>query len=348
MCWGAPWWLSMVALLAELVGRLRSVGGDDARQEVARAVFATLPEECAQRMVNYQPKITSARWERIREFVEDTTAITAPHCAYTQERLLIVCSHYIDWAVNIAGFPLEAKVLFRPELISSYTSDHMTQSAGTRRNYRAVLLRISELLLPESQGFPMEPLTDRVTMRPYSEAELAHLRFWARGQNTPTRARNAAVLLTLCAGAGLWASEVCELRRGDITMDADGTLITVRGDNARQVPMLRRWEADLLDAVDALEPGDRVFGSRSRARKGKNLVNTFIATSVLSPHQPRPQTNRMRATWLVTHLAARTDMRALMTASGVGKFENLARLLQYVPALDTVEYRRMLRGEAGR
>ncbi|GAA3860686.1 hypothetical protein GCM10022381_01380 [Leifsonia kafniensis] len=130
-------------------------------------------------------------------------------------------------------------------------------------------------------------------------------------------------------------------------MDADGTLVTVRGDNARQVPLLGRWEDDLLHAIGTLEPEDRVFGSRSRARKGRNLVNTFVANSVLSPQRPRPQTNRMRATSLVTHLAARTDIRVLMTASGVGKFENLARLLQYVPALDTAEYRRMLRKEAG-
>jgi hypothetical protein len=55
----------------------------------------------------------------------------------------------------------------------------------------------------------------------------------------------------------------------------------------------------------------------------------------------------MRATWL-THLANRTDMRALMRAGGVEKFENLARLLKFVPELDTVEYRRHLRGEANR
>lgn len=338
----------MVALLAELVGRLRSVGGDDARHVLARAVFTALPQECAQRMVTYRPKLSAERWERIQVFVEDATALTAPHCAYTQERLLVVCSGYVDWAVNVAGYPLSARIVFKPELIALYTSDYMTQSAGTRRNYRAVLLRISELLVPDRQGVALEPLSDRVTMRPYSERELAQFEQWARGQNTANRARNAAVLLALCAGAGLWASEVCDARRGDIAFDSQGALVAVRNGNARQVPLLGRWEPTLRRAVEGLTDGDRVFGNKDRRNNSKNLITAFIHSSVISAAHDRPQTNRLRATWLVTHLAARTDMRALMAASGVSKFENLARLLQFVPELDTVEYRQMLRGAARR
>jgi hypothetical protein len=119
----------------------------------------------------------------------------------------------------------------------------------------------------------------------------------------------------------------------------------VRGSNARYVPLLARWEPWLRVAVTGLDAGDRVFGSPTRRNNSKNLVTAFIQQSVQPPGMPRPQTNRMRATWLVTHLTARTDMRALMTASGVGKFENLARLLQFVPKLDTVAYRQHLRRE---
>ena len=296
-------------------------------------------------MARYQPEISPQRWERIREFVEDTVAITAPNCAYTTSRLLIVSSHYVDWAVNIASLPLQPQILFRRELISRYTSDVMNQAEGTRRNYRAILLRISEVLLPDSPAAELTALNSRVSMEPYSDADLTRLEFWARGQNTPGRERNATVLLALCTGGGLWSNEVCEARREDIQFDSHGALVAVRGNNARQVPLLARWEPWLRVALDGLNAGDRVFGSTTRKNNSKNLVTGFIPQSVQPPGMPRPQTNRMRATWLVTHLTARTDMRALMTASGVGKFENLARLLQFVPELDTVAYRQHLRGE---
>jgi integrase len=348
MCWGDPWSVD-VALLVRHVGHLRTVAPDDPASIFARGVFTSLPPECVLRMVKYQPKVMSeARWERIREFVEDATAVTAPRCAYTQERLLIVCSAYVDWAVNIAGYPLSAKIVFRRELISRYTADHMHQADGTRRNYRAILLRISEVLLPDHPDTLLAPLNDRVSMRPYSEPELTQLQQWANGQNTQNRGRNAMVLLALCAGGGLWSSEVCETRREDIQFDDEGVLVTVHGANARNVPLLARWEPWLRFALDGLEPGDRVFGNAARKNNSKNLVTAFIHSSVHSPGLVQPQTNRMRATWLVTHLAAHTDMRALMTASGVGKFENLARLLQFVPELNTPAYRRNLRGEATR
>jgi integrase len=296
-------------------------------------------------MVRYQPEISAQRWERIREFVEDAVAVTVPNCAYTMERLLIVCSHYVDWAVNVASVPMQAKIVFRLELISRYTSEVMNQSEGTRRNYRAILLRIAEVLLPDNPTAELKALNSRVSMVPYSEEELTRLEFWARGQSTPRRERNAAVLLALCAGGGLWSNEVAEARRGDIHFDAQGVLVSVRGTNARQVPLLARWEPWLRIALEGLEDNDRVFGNKNRKNNSKNLVTAYIQDSVLPPKTPRPQSNRMRATWLVTHLAARTDMRALMTASGVGKFENLARLLQHVPELDTVSYRAHLRGE---
>jgi hypothetical protein len=56
----------------------------------------------------------------------------------------------------------------------------------------------------------------------------------------------------------------------------------------------------------------------------------------------QPRADRMRATWLVWQLTERTNMRALMTAAGVSKFENLSRYLEFIPELDSRQYRRQL------
>jgi hypothetical protein len=56
----------------------------------------------------------------------------------------------------------------------------------------------------------------------------------------------------------------------------------------------------------------------------------------------QPRADRMRATWLVWQLTERTNMRALMAAAGVSKFENLSRYLEFIPELDSRQYRRQL------
>jgi integrase len=155
------------------------------------------------------------------------------------------------------------------------------------------------------------------------------------------------VLLALGIGCGFWASEILAAQKRDFLIDDEGVLSTVRGGKPRQVPMLADWEPWLKAALRDLSDDDFVFGD-PRRHGTRNVVNEFIQRVGRSPKTPAPQTNRMRATRLVTHLANRTDMRALMRAGGVEKFENLAKLLRFVPELETAEYRQNLRVEANR
>jgi integrase len=318
-------------------------------ERAATKVYSSLPEACVRAMTAYRPRnISAERWERIRVFVEDATAIAAPRCAYTQERLLVICGRFIDWAVNEAGLPQRADVLFRQEVIQRYIQHpRLNLTATTRRNYRSTLMRVSEVVLPDAPAIGFKPLSAKDSMRPYTEREVSQLESWARNQKSAERKRSAMVLLALGVGGGFWASEILQARKEDFLFDDDGVLATVRGTKARIVPLLVKWEPWLRHALADLSDRDFVFGDP--ARQGtRNVVNEFIQRVGHSPNMPTPQTNRMRATWLVTHLAARTDMRALMRAGGVEKFENLAKLLRFTPELDTVEYRRHLRGEAQR
>ncbi|TFB56757.1 site-specific integrase [Cryobacterium tagatosivorans] len=351
-CWGDSSRVrAHAAALVLLVGLLRALPADlpAAVADTATRVHRGLPDVCVRAMTTYTPRnISTARWERIQVFVEDATAIAAPRCAYTQERLLVICGRFVDWAVNEAGLPLRADVLFRPEVVARYVSHpSLNLAATTRRNYRATLMRVSEVLLPDAPATAFKPLSAKDSMRPYTPNEEVRLENWARGQKSPERERNAMVLLSLSMGAGFWAGEILTARHEDFLFDEDGVLATVRGAKARYVPLLAKWEPWLQEAIADLHDGDFVFGDPSR-QGSRNVVNEFIQRVGRTAKMPVPQTNRMRATWLVTHLANRTNMRALMRAGGVEKFENLARLLKFVPELDTVEYRRHLRGEANR
>ncbi|WP_207455459.1 tyrosine-type recombinase/integrase [Herbiconiux sp. SYSU D00978] len=257
----------------------------------------------------------------------------------------MIVTLYVDYSFNVAGRPLLAKLLFQRPLIQSYLTANPGELAqGTLRNYRAVLLRVAEILLPEHNVKAMKPLNGRSSVAPYSVDELSELKLWARGQSTDLRERRAMLMLALCAGAGLRAIEVAELRGGDVTFDEAGCLITVREGNTRVVPLLAEWEPWARHALKDVADDELVFGREARSSH-RNMFSTFVAKSdgVL-----KPRSDSLRATWIVTHLAAGTPMKALMQAAGVEKFENLARYLAYVPELNSREYRALLRLEATR
>lgn len=312
--------------------------------QLVEAVFKACGAGALVHMTDYTPRIAPQRWERIADFVRDTVAVTAPQTRYTSNRIFLVLSLYVDWAVNIQGLPMTAQVLFRRETISMFIARPPRElGEGTLRNYRSMLLRVAEVLLPEHNTIAMQPLNGRTSVAPYSAAEDEQLRLWAMGQNSDLRRRRAKAMLAFCGGAGLRAIEIAELDVGHIVFDG-GAIVTVVGNNAREVPVLAEWATFAREAVIGMESDTPVFGTRNRSSH-RNLLSRFTekTTGTL-----RPRSDQLRATWIVKHLTAGTPMKELMKAAGVEKFENLSRHLAYVPALDTTEYRQRLRLEASK
>jgi hypothetical protein len=111
---------------------------------------------------------------------------------------------------------------------------------------------------------------------------------------------------------------------------------------ARIIPVLARWENEVLDL--AASAGDEFLvggGSTARNRAGA------LAASLVVPHgHPRFSASRLRATWLVTHLAMGTRLPELARAAGLAGVTVLSDLLDFVPALDEAEAQQVLRGRS--
>jgi integrase len=292
------------------------------------------------------PRMDPVQWAVIAQFVRDAVTTAAPQSAYSAHRLFVTVAGYVQWAHFHAGMPLDARILFRREIIARYMSRNPRNlTDGTRRNYRSMLLRVSEVISPDYVTKPMAPLNGRTILPPHSPKELNELRDWARGQNTLGKRLKASTLLALIAGAGLRPIEVAELHRRDILFDAEGVLVRIHNEaGSRTVPLLAEWEALLEWAVSEVAENDLVFGMPNR-KTYKNLLSGFVVHTV-GKHKPR--SDRLRASWLVYHLSAGTPMKALMEAADITKFLNLERYLQFVPELDSLEYRRILRAEASK
>ncbi|MDQ1597888.1 MAG: hypothetical protein QOI70_1312, partial [Microbacteriaceae bacterium] len=143
-----------------------------------------------------------------------------------------------------------------------------------------------------------------------------------------------------CAGAGLRSSDIAQIFADDVTVDAEGVVITVRGTNPREVPLLRNWEEWMVPALEASPTEFPLWGKPNRTN-GSNLLSSFTAHTVGT----FPRSDRLRATWIVTHLQTGTRMKELLRAAGFDKFENLPRYLEFVNTVDRASFRAALRGE---
>ncbi|WP_066516022.1 site-specific integrase [Curtobacterium ammoniigenes] len=277
----------------------------------------------------YRPNVADDRWAVIKDLVESAVETTAGACAYSSYDLTVCAAPFVDWVVNVNGYPPRIDLVFHPTLVRRYlTRTDVTWTDGTRRTYRSLLLRMSELLAPNT-NIPFTPATPQATTAPYSALELDLLRSWAHGQATASRRRSASVVLALCAGAGLKSGEVLRVRRRDIRSDEGGVMVHVTEGTVRDVPLLSSWEHLLLHRIQDLAPDQWVFGAASRSKHGPNTLNNFLRTTDRGA-EPDPNAPRMRNTWLITHLTAGTNIRALMQAAGLTKFDHLHQLLIHV------------------
>ncbi|WP_146070060.1 site-specific integrase [Cryobacterium sp. Y29] len=291
-------------------------------------------------MTKYKPKRAPGEWALMESFVKDACSLAAPHTAYTASMLLTVTSAFALWCVTNQGWPLQTDVVFSRLAIDLYcTQKNSPLSEGTRRNYRAILMRVSEVVAPEEHPEAMTPLARKRVAPPYTSKEMEEFSHWARGQVTDEKRRRAMLMLVLCAGAGLRPSDVSTIYPDDVLVDDAGIILTIHGTTPRIVPLLRPWE-EWMVAILQQVPDDVPLWGPTNTVRASNLLSNFTQYTV----GQRPRSDRLRATWIVAHLRAGTRIKDLTAALGVEKFENLPRYLEHVPAPDIASYRAQLRG----
>lgn len=288
----------------------------------------------------FAPAVPPHLWLQIQDFVNDAVARCSDKTAYDDVDLRIAATKLTAWSRSVAGLPLEVDVIFRRDTVGNFIATGAPEyRPAARGNLRSQLLRMSEVLLPQHRVRKLRPLPPSDPTRPYTVQELAVLRVWAETESTTARIANANILLALGLGAGLTASEIGNVRVADLTVDDLGVVVHVDGDRTRNVPVLRAWDAALRARVKTLNPDRYVF----RENHGKfypNLVSNFVARSHVIG--PLPQTQRMRTTWVITHLERGTPVRSLMRAAGVESLEAFTRYVEFLAPPTEEKYRHAL------
>lgn len=338
-----PWWPSGWSSHTGTVERSgldsASAGSDEHQVGLSKEIDSVL---C--RIMEYRPQLPPAQWERIEPFVREAVLAAGPRTDSRAKDLLAVTSRICAWCDG-EGLPLTNETVFHADVIEEFVLNGMSScSAGSRANRRSMLYRIAEAVLgwaatPSRQT----PLHSSNPVKPYTSQEMIAFENWGLGRPTFWQRHNVLVLLALGAGAGLSTEDLVTVTGSHIAADSEGVLVSCDGRRSRTVPALARWERTLVSAADAVG-GDTWLFRPQRTTSSKNCVSNFVGKNP-AVDLPNLTMQRLRATWIVHHLASRTPLGALVPASGADTLHSLARYLVFVPGMGTAEQRRYLRGE---
>lgn len=291
----------------------------------------------------YEPRfVPSQLWHgQLRDFVVPAVAKLAPASPSSAGEMARVLIRISAWCLS-QGLSLDWERVLEPDTVERFVSVGITDN-GCRATFRALLRRLGPLLTSKA---PWEPRPESVSRRhlasPYSPDELDVLWRDAEHQSTPARLRAGQALIALGAGAGLDGRWVTKVTTGDV-VGRDGIVFVRVGEPvARDVPVLARWELEVLRL--AATAGDMfLVGGHSLSRNRAGFLACKFQAAQGHPQLSAP---RLRSTWLVHHLTIGTRLPELAKAAGLAGVTVLSDLLPNVAALDPEQAAVMLRGQA--
>jgi hypothetical protein len=241
-------------------------------------------------------------------------------------------SHLSDFAAwaHEQGAPLTLKTLLDADVIERYIAVGMSGSKdSTRATRRAILRRVARHCASPPQDLPL-PIAYRRVRPPYSPEEIRGLLALASAQPTPSRRRTLRAILHLGLGCGIASRDLAWVRGQDVELLTDGAVsVTVSGGTRpRSVITLQAHETALLEIAWSARSG-LLIGGTTRGRR--NVTRGPLERVVGGEDLPRLETARLRSTWLLAHLRARTPLPVLMNAAGLTTVRPLEDLLHHCP-----------------
>ena len=304
-----------------------------------------LDANVAQTIQNFTPMIPNRLWDDVADFTRSAVADFAPtNCAEASKALTVV-SRLAVWTTETACLPLERNIVFSGRHIETFTARQMAGlSPVVARAERLRLLRIAGELHsfdPVRRGAGKKPRPN--PFAPYSPAAMVRFRSQAATRSTALRRHNWLVLLALAAGCALTTAEIMHLKVEDVDSTADGVIVTVTGASPRTVVCLVDWEDDVTRLLRGPLVSDYLFVKDERPNDAVAYVKKFLNSTAKG--REFPTVERLRSTWIVGHLEARTPIVALAQALGVKTFSTFERLAPFVRIPEASALQVLFRGE---
>ena len=281
--------------------------------------FEALPAEIVAVIESYMPERLSAedtaRLDEVMPTVRSCVLVAKPETVYQARRYLWATTRLALWWNNHFG-NVDVAAMFHPHNVLHFvTHVNRANTRGLRTMARSVLQNLGPKLVPELWPLQSPKFRDDVrAVPPYSASEEV---MFAHAALLPERGNRVGRIWVVAAsfGAGMTGREISASTPADLTERDDGRIVvTVRGLNARSVPIRASYTAMAREAVADSDGATFFLGSRPD-------IATNIAQRL--PCDPRYNDNvealslrRARNTWLTAHLAANTMIGALRAVAG--------------------------------
>lgn len=276
-------------------------------------------------MQYFPARTNTALWHPIREFVTQAILDYRPNTVHAARSLISVLTGYVLWAVHEMHAPLERDDLFYPMMIRRYIKG-IARTESSKQTYESALYRLANVLGGLSDKDRPPSARGLTPVRTYTNRQLADIDGWIAVRKTPTKRRDASIIVGLAGGAGVRSTEMPTIRQNSLQRDTQGrTTVTVGGRNPRTVNVLPDWSSYFDDLLR--EPSTDV----TAVLKSTNTVTSFtnaLNALIKGPH-PAPDLTLLRETWLLRTLHT-LPVADLVHQAG---FATAASLTRYMPYL---------------
>lgn len=301
--------------------------------------------DLAKRIDSYVPKMKPEYWAVIEVFVRAAVADAEPDRWITAQPWLSHVAQHTLWCWRDAGMELDREVIFDPNNISRYINGHPDFQEGSRATIRSVLLRISNRLLGErGEAWEHRRYGNSKGSVPYTREDVTNIRAYVGSETTEYRRNNLRALVALGGGAGLSPNELLVVTKSDVEVTAEGVFVNIYGARARRVPLIAEWDDLMLETIARVKNHDLLV-LEDRVVRGRSVISDFLCSC--TGNGLRPHMQRLRSTWLLAHLSARTPLPVLMKAAGLSGLSSLDRYMKYVEPLPGEAETRLLRLDGG-
>jgi hypothetical protein len=289
-----------------------------------------LSREVSLEIATFKPLMAGPHWAAIEKVVREAVTHFGPDDVNQAHRHLSSASKFALWIWKVDA----AVERFMSDGISPPGRTPLAPS--TRNQIRKQLLHLTNSYSANSEH-RREKTFARVPHGPYSGRQLAEFSSWAAMQPTPLRYSNAHALLGLAEGAGLTASEIANCLVRDVSVDALGAVVTIRGPKRRTVPVDESNVSTLLVAVEGRSPDDFVYQGNRNRQTPTTLVSGADWTG-----PERPTATRLRTTWIVERLNANAPPKLVLAMAGLANKSALSEYLPFVSLPDESQWRHLL------
>ena len=277
--------------------------------------------------------VSPRRWADVADFSRNAVleAVDIVHYSDDQTRAYLgYVARLASYVHHICGRPLTYEDVFTQAAVHNLFEFHVDAGARARGSRRSMLESIGRYLNPA--GFPLD-----VEVRygyeppagPYTQAEVRALHEWSRSQGDAGRNADARMILALGLGAGLRASEIMSTVGSHVTREGEAVIVLPRGyRNAgpRRTVVTADFEEDVLRRAEQVGQDGHLFRPDSENRT-TSVLTTFMKRTH-ADRRIRPDTRRLRSTWIVDHILEGLPAAVIVEMAGLADLQHYRAWVQ--------------------